>query len=607
MVLVFGAWSLLAAPRARVIIADAKSIELDTAPAFGFSFPVNRKKLAPSIEPAIEGEWVYEEPIFGIHLFRILRFVPDHAFQPETTYRIKLAGITSEPGWGKSREYEVDLTTKPLPDVASVKPAAAATFVSPTDPLEVELTDEINEASDFEFSLEPAFPIVATLQDNRKGFTLTHDQPLTQGTTYTLNARRTFVATDRDSNEVVIRGETELVYQGTFSVAPPPSVVSVTPTGGTVSRESEITVTFSEPMNTESVTKNFSVQPAIAGEVKVSADKKVVTLKPTESLPPATTYAVQVAASTETEQGGFLPTPVTYSFTSIGPVRVVSFLPKGGVTGVNIGNRLHVNFDQEVDHASAQSAFSVTPALEGSFYWTGNTMSFRPKNPLRYDTRYTMKVASGVKSILGLPSAAVVSSSFTTASQTVRLSVPMDYQDKPLSCEAAALKMALAAKGVTVSETAIMNIVGYDKTPHKGSTWGDPYTAFVGDINGKQNTTGYGVYWGPIAKAAKTWRDAEAFTGWTVAQLTAEIAKGNPVVVWGSYAGGYEDSWKTPAGKTIFAWKGEHARTVVGFIGPASNPSKILIHDPVAGRLTWTKKQFEQDWNIFGRAGVVVR
>ena len=168
--------------------------------------------------------------------------------------------------------------------------------------------------------------------------------------------------------------------------------------------------------------------------------------------------------------------------------------------------------------------------------------------------------------------------------------------------------MALAGKGVLVSETDIMNIVGYDPTPHAGDTWGDPYLAYVGDIDGSQNTTGYGVYWDPIAKAAKNWRgSSKAFTGWSVTQLTNELAAGNPVVVWGILGNGYQDNWRTPEGKEIYAWKGEHARTAIGYVGSKDNPAQIILNDPVAGQVYWSRARFEQDWGVFGNAGVVVR
>ncbi len=186
------------------------------------------------------------------------------------------------------------------------------------------------------------------------------------------------------------------------------------------------------------------------------------------------------------------------------------------------------------------------------------------------------------------------------------LSVAQDYQDQPLSCEAAALKMALAKYSVKVSESEIMKYVGYDSTPHQGSIWGDPGVAFVGNIAGKQNSTGYGVHWDPIGKAAGHWRTAKVLTNGTTSQLAQAILDGHPVVIWGTLGSAHLDSWKTPAGKTVSAWKGEHARTLIGFTGTVGAPVSFIINDPVVGRITWSRNALDQNWATFNRSAVII-
>lgn len=194
-----------------------------------------------------------------------------------------------------------------------------------------------------------------------------------------------------------------------------------------------------------------------------------------------------------------------------------------------------------------------------------------------------------------------------TAPTSHVIAVPIDYQDQPLSCEAAALKMALAGKGVQVSESQIMKLVGYDPTPHRGNVWGDPHTAFVGNIAGHRNTTGYGVYWEPILRAASHWRSARIITNSTIQQLAQEVLADHPVVIWGTIGPAYRDDWTTSSGKSILAWKGEHARTVIGVIGPADQPTSFIVNDPVAGRLTWSAAKLNANWASFNRSGVIVQ
>jgi len=154
------------------------------------------------------------------------------------------------------------------------------------------------------------------------------------------------------------------------------------------------------------------------------------------------------------------------------------------------------------------------------------------------------------------------------------LDIPVDWQDSPLSCEAASLKMALQHKGVVISETEIMEKIGFDLTPRQGNIWGNPHKAFVGDIEGKICSTGFGVFWEAVARAANNWEDAVAFSGWTVQDLVAELDAGNPVVVWGTLpkATLTDCSWYTKSGELITAYRETHVRVAIGFLGLLKAP-----------------------------------
>src|SRR5207302_5956162 len=90
----------------------------------------------------------------------------------------------------------------------------------------------------------------------------------------------------------------------------------------------------------------------------------------------------------------------------------------------------------------------------------------------------------------------------------VYLPAPLIAQAYPLDCESAALQVALATKGIAVTQQWIFNSLPQQPQPPVKVNgypvqWGDPYAAFVGSVYGKEsNFTGYGVYYGPIAAAA---------------------------------------------------------------------------------------------------------
>lgn len=190
----------------------------------------------------------------------------------------------------------------------------------------------------------------------------------------------------------------------------------------------------------------------------------------------------------------------------------------------------------------------------------------------------------------------------------IKLAIANDHQDYALSCEAAALKMALTYKGISVSESTLLERLGIAEPQDRdGDVWGDPNIAFVGNVSGSQNSTGYGVYWDPIARVANQFTSAQSFSGWSPSDLAHELAEGNPVEIWGTIGSARRDSWHTPNGNDIAAWRGEHTRLVIGFTGSTDNPTHFFINDPAAGQLTWTVGQLRSNWGAFGNSGVVIR
>jgi uncharacterized protein YvpB len=583
------------------------SVALDSEVMIQFDKPIDRSTLIPSITPDINGQWVYEDKWLGRHLFKRLRFQADRVFDPDTTYTVELKEITDIVQLAPKTYYSYQFRTAELPTISSVTPANGATAIPPKSEVSLILTGQRPAEAELEYILEPAASFRVREAEDNRSITFTPDQPLTQGTTYRLKVNRIFVVRSRMTGEIEYRAEPIQVWDSTFTVAPPPIVAAISPTGSGVLVSTPIAITFDSPMNIDSIRSHFTIDPPTIGSVNISENGKALTFQSTESLVFNTAYTATIAAGAETANGGTLPEAAVIKFTTIGPVSVAHISPADGATGIDVRSGVRVTFDQAVDHGSAEAAFAIDPAIVGTFGWADNEMHFIPAGSLNFDTSYRITLAKGIRSQSGQDSISDFATTFKTAPQTIKLAVAIDFQDKPLSCEAAALKMALAAKGVKVSENDIMAKIAVNPAARKGSVWGDPYKEFVGSINGRQNTTGYGVYWDPIAQAASTWRTAAARTGWSISELTLEIISGNAIVVWGVYTGGYQDNWQTADGKQILAWKGEHARTLIGFVGSADNPSQLILNDPVAGQIVWTKDKFLADFAKFGNAGVVVR
>jgi uncharacterized protein YvpB len=182
---------------------------------------------------------------------------------------------------------------------------------------------------------------------------------------------------------------------------------------------------------------------------------------------------------------------------------------------------------------------------------------------------------------------------------TARLNIARHRQEHSLSCEIAALKMALAGYGLNVSESELISRLPFT------SMRGDPNEAFVGDIDGRMASTGYGVYWNPIAKVANAYLRSEVFQA-SPGLVASHIIAGRPVIMWGYFGRGNKISWTTPAGKQIVGINGEHARTVVGFTGSVDAPDGFIVIDPIYGEEFWTASELFGNWQPFNNMGVVV-
>jgi uncharacterized protein YvpB len=191
---------------------------------------------------------------------------------------------------------------------------------------------------------------------------------------------------------------------------------------------------------------------------------------------------------------------------------------------------------------------------------------------------------------------------------TVKLAVPFHRQERSLSCEIATLRMVLNFRGLGVTETELLSRLPFDPTPKQGNIWGDPDRGFVGDINGRMPSTGYGVHWGPINDLANQYRPSEIIVGWSPSQVAQEIVNGNPIIMWG-VAGSRPRRiyWQTPEGETVRAALIEHTRVITGFRGTIEKPLGFYTLDPIYREIYYPVGRLYKNWEVLDVYGVVVR
>ncbi len=197
------------------------------------------------------------------------------------------------------------------------------------------------------------------------------------------------------------------------------------------------------------------------------------------------------------------------------------------------------------------------------------------------------------------------------------LSIPLHYQEHKLSCEAAALVMALSHEGISVDELTLIGFMTRDPRPAvldaAGNvvTWGDPSRSFVGDPDGSlQLHTGYGVYAHPVATAAataggKVLRAGGGLYGTPVpaADVYNAILDGHPVIAWISNTYHTQPLLKYTSfdGAPVSYNLTEHAVTLVGV-----RSGSVLVNDPWFGQQWRSMAEFEAGYATFEQMAVIL-
>jgi uncharacterized protein YvpB len=518
-----------------------------------------------------------------------LEIRPTSRFQVNTSYTVRVSGIRTPLGVS-APDTVVQFHTQGRPKVTGISDAGD---LMRQEPIAVNFDRANPDIAKFSFALTPAVPFTPTIEDGGRKILLTPQTEWPQGTQIAVAVSDLY------------SGETAPVWQGNVQVHNPVSV-RISPTTGQTQVTTTINVDFTGGIDQAGAERALSISPAVAGKMAFAGNTLIFT--PSGPLAHGQTYTVTVAKGVTDAKEGYLPADVSGRFTTYGAILLSGASPSRGSTEIPTRSDVSLTFNQPVDHASAQARASISPAVSGTFSWSGNTMSFHPSAPLAIFTTYSFSVAPGVTATYGTPNTAVLSTGFQTVPPVTQLSMSYFHQQHSLTCEVASLRMALTHYGISTSETALMNLVGFDgPATLQNGVWGDPNVGFVGSINGNGTTTGYGVYWGPIASAASNYRPSQAFSGESMGWIAQQVIAGDPVLVWGTDGGGRRTTWKTQGGSTVNAVIGEHTYVVKGVKGTAADPLLFYIYDPIRGQFSWTPSQLSADSSWFGHSGVVVR
>ena len=195
---------------------------------------------------------------------------------------------------------------------------------------------------------------------------------------------------------------------------------------------------------------------------------------------------------------------------------------------------------------------------------------------------------------------------------TVTIPVPVIQQSMVLDCETAALQQGLAYYGLNVSQSQLFAEEYADvRLPVMGANhtvlrWGNPYTNFVGYVNGSDWTpTGYGVYWPVILRLARNHGlpNAVGGEGFAPSRIYSELAAGHPVQVWiqTRFARVQLGTWTAWDGTQVRYSFAEHSVTLSGV-----SPTQVRVNDVLNASQYWVSKAlFEANFADFNNMAVI--
>ena len=525
--------------------------------------------VSPKITPAIAGTWQEKRRLFGI---AELEFRPSRPFAAHTTYTVTFPTV-KRVLFGGAAIPDVSFKTQKAPRVVASSLDNKA-LLAMDAPLTVRLGSRAGRLRDLVLKAEPALALRRHSSDDQT-FSWQYDGLLAADTAYTLT--------------LYDKAQKEELKRFTIKTAPAPAVASPIKEQA-VTPSDELKLTFQEAIEAKN---RPDIAVATAGRGSWKSDHEYV-FQP-DKLEPGKTYAYTIPKGLRTARGGILLDDLKKTFATNGHVRSAGVSP-WRKTVDQAAQDVQFRFDQAIDRKSAEAHLRASSGTVQSISWQGNTMIARLVN-MGFQRQVQVWLEPGVQPVFGLPSIERIATTFTTHSRTIKLPVPLYRQAYAQSCEAASLRMALAYRGVHDSDWNILQRFGYHPHPRdKGAnTWDDPTSQFVGDVNGDQAAgTGWGVYAGPVARAAGQYgRGASVAYGANANFVAQQIHQGNPVIAWGVWRIGAKiDSWRTPTGRVVSGPIPMHVRLVIGVHGEPGDPLGFYVHDPIVGSLYWTRAQF---------------
>ncbi|MDB5190459.1 MAG: hypothetical protein JWQ96_22 [Segetibacter sp.] len=317
------------------------------------------------------------------------------------------------------------------PEVVSTSPVNASTGVSLNSKVSATFNEEMNSstinAKTFTLT-QGATPIAGVITYAGTTATFTPTSNLAPNTTYT--ATMMAGVEDVAANAMI----SNYVWSFTTGAGPDvlaPTVIATDPINAAtgVPLNKNISVTFSEAMDSSSVISSFTLANTTAGGTLVSGGITytgiTAVFSPLGNLSPNTTYTGTISTNAKDLAGNSMISNYVWSFTTgtsadVTAPTVISTVPANAATGVAFNTKVSATFSEAMDATTiTATTFTLkqgTTAIAGVVTYVGTTATFSPLANLAPNSVYTGTITTGAKDLAGNSLMSNYTWSFTTGS-----------------------------------------------------------------------------------------------------------------------------------------------------------------------------------------------
>lgn len=352
-----------------------------------------------------------------------ITFDPTEDLKYSTKYNVFIdSGVKDSAGNGLKDSEIIVFTTEPNPDssaptVTNVSPEDKAVDVSLDANIQITFSEHIDLGSVSDETVvltTPAFSnnIQADVSISGNVMTLNPTVDMEQGSVYTLKLKTGLL--DLAGNGMENEFESSFTTLTLDEIAPAVASISPDDAETNVSLDSNIEITFSEPIDLGSVSDNTIklTTPALANNIQldVTIDGNVMTLNPTVDLEHSSEYTLWLGTGLKDVAGNGLEAEFESTFTTLvldetAPT-VESFSIANGATNVSVNEVITITFSEPMDETSLPGNIrlrhqSSNEQVELSFDVSGNAVIVTPSGSLKGNSQYNLDVTTLVTDIAG--------------------------------------------------------------------------------------------------------------------------------------------------------------------------------------------------------------